>query len=123
MAAQAMTPYNLHVGDWVYIRNKCFRPVKIAGMDDFEIFTPDGDIYKYEDLDPVYISHKTITEFSLPVKGMTLNGKDGGDFHFSIVDDNGKRREFDVNSIHLLQRHYHDFTSKYLNLKWNGTNL
>lgn len=118
-----MTPYNLHIGDWVYIRNKCFRPVRIAAMDDFGIYTLDGDFYKYELLDPVYISHKTITEFSLPVKGMTLNGKDGSDFHFCVVDNDGMIREFDVNSIHLLQRQYHDITSKYLNLKWNGANL
>lgn len=123
MATPIMTPYSLHVGDWVYVRNKCFRPVRIAAMDDFQICTPDGDLYKYEELDPVYISHKTITEFSLPIKGMTIDGKDGGEFHFRIVGDDGLVREFDVNSIHLLQRHYHDITLRYLYLTWNGANL
>ena len=123
MCTAKLTPYNLHVGDWVYIKNKCFRPVRIAGMDDCEIFTPDGDIYKFEELEPVYISNKTIVEFSLPVDGMTLKGKEGQDFCFSVMDDNGDSCEFKVNSIHLLQRHYYGITSRYLYLNWKGANL
>ena len=118
-----MTPYNLHVGDWVYVRNKCFWPVRIASMDDFEIATVDGDIYKYEELGPVRISRKTIEEFSLPCKDMTIKGKEGDNYWFCVRDYNGETWDFKANSIHVLQHNYYEATSLYLRLKWRGANL
>ena len=118
-----MTPYNLHVGDWVYVRNKCFWPVRIASMDDYEISTFQGDLYRFEELEPVYISNKTITEFSLPCEGMTIKGKEGDNYWFCIKNNNGETWDFRTNSIHSLQHHYYEITSLYLQLKWKGANL
>lgn len=123
MNTSIMTQYSLHVGDWVYVKDKCFRPVKIAWMDDNEIVTYDGDSYKYDELQPVYISNKIIVEFSLPVEGMILKGKEGNDYLFSVMDDYGDPTDISANSIHLLQRRYYDATLKYLKLNWRGANL
>ena len=73
--ADKMSPYNLHVGDWVYVKKKCFWPVQIAAMDDFQISTRDGDLFSYDEIEPVFISNKTITEFSLPCEGMAIKGR------------------------------------------------
>jgi len=118
-----MTPYNLHVGDWVYIKHKCFWPVQITAMDDFQISTKDGDLFYYDEIEPVFISNKTITEFSLPCEGMAIKGKEGGEYRFCVYDSNGDAMEFCASSIHLLQHRYFDFTGNYLRLGWKGANL
>lgn len=118
-----MTPYTLHVGDWVYNKNKCFWPIKISHMDDTYVYTTDGDYYSYADLEPVYISDKTIVEFSLPGENLIIKGKEENDYLFSAIDNDGESWDFTVNSIHMLQRHYYGITKKYLKLKWKGANL
>lgn len=121
--ADQMSPYNLHVGDWVYVRNKCFWPIRIAAMDDFQISTKDGDLFGYDELEPVYVSNKTIIEFSLSSKGMTIKGKEGDEYKFGLIDKDGKSCEFSANSIHLLQRNYFSVTGHYLRLNWKGANM
>ena len=121
--ADKMSPYNLHIGDWVYVKKKCFWPVQIAAMDDFQISTRDGDLFSYDEIEPVFISNKTITEFSLPCEGMTIKGREDGEYCFCIIDGDGESWEFSANSIHLLQRHYFGITGNYLRLKWKGANL
>ena len=118
-----MTPFNLHIGDWVYVRNKWFWPVRIAYMDEYEIYTDQGDIYSFEELDPVLITNKTIAEFSLPCLGMTIKGKEGDSYWFCVMDNNGEAWDFKANAIHILQHQYHKITSLYLRLKWRGKNL
>ena len=113
-----MTPYNLHVGDWVYVKDKYYQPVKIASMDDCKIATSFGDIYSFAVLKPVFISDKTIKEFSLPCKGMAIKGKEGKYWWFSVMDKDGEVWEFKTNSIHNLQLHYYGITKRYLNLQW-----
>jgi hypothetical protein len=118
-----MTPYNLHVGDWVYVKNKCFWPIKIASMDDYEIATIDGDLYDFEELEPIYLSTKTISEFSLPCNGMDIKGKVGENYLFCVFDQNGGKWEFLANSVNSLQKQYYDITGQHLMLKWSGANL
>ena len=118
-----MCPYSLHIGDWIYIKHKCFWPVQIAAMDDYQISTKDGDLFFYDEIEPVYISHKIITEFSLPCEGLTIKGRAGCDYRFCVYDNNGDALEFSANSIHLLQHRYYDYTGNYLRLGWKGANL
>ena len=121
--ADEMTPYNLHIGDRVYIKHKCYWPVQIAAMDDHQISTKDGNLFFYEELEPIFISHKTITEFSLPCEGMAIKGREGSEYWFCVYDNNGDAVDFIANSIHLLEHRYYDHTGNYLNLGWKGANL
>ena len=121
--ADMMSPFNLHVGDWVYIKKKCFWPIQIAAMDNEQISTKDGDLFYYDEIEPVYLSHKTITEFSLPCEGMTIKGREGGEYWFRIADSDGEAWEFSANSIHILQRYYYGITGNYLRMNWKGANL
>ena len=123
MCISKLNPYNMHIGDWVYVRNKCFRPIRISHMDEIYIYTDDGDYYSYADLEPVYVSDKTIVEFSLPNKNMIIKGKDGNEYLFSVIDKEGESWEFLTNSIHMLQRNYYGIREEYLKLKWKGANL
>lgn len=121
--ADIMTPYNLHVGDWVYIKHKCFWPVQIAAMDDYQISTKDGDLFFYDEIEPVFISNKTIKEFSLPCEGMAIQGREGCEYRFCVYGCDGDAVEFSARSIHLLQHRYYDCTGNYLRLGWKGANL
>ena len=120
LATNRLTPYFLRIGDYVYIRDRSYRPVRIFSMDEHEISTQTGEIYRYEDLRPVFLSAKTIREFSLPCRGMAIKRKMGNRYLFSVTGPNGGSREFVANSVHLLQHCYHDCTLQPLVLKWKG---
>ena len=126
-----LTPYDLHIGEWVYGHHSdggvsqanvsdIFYPVCIECIHDGEVDTADGETYGFEQLSPIPFNGDTVGLFDWSeVKDITIARNWMTEERF-IRYNVGKRQPREISglkTIHEVQQWYYDTYKKPLMLK------
>lgn len=122
-----MTPYDIHIGEWVYGHHlegsdnapngtDVYYPVCIDKIDNDSIQTIDGEIYDFEHLSPIPFNQKTVKLFDWSNSMKTIsdvislhrNWQTEEMFFRYTVGNRRMREKYGLTSINEVQQWYYD---------------
>ena len=125
-----MTPYDIHVGEWVYGHHlegsddaangtDGYYPVCIDKIDNDSIETTDGEVYDFNQLSPIPLNVKTAEKFCWPKDFSFAVCKDPQSqeifFHY-LKNIRRIREKRGLASVHEAQQWYYDTFNKPMRL-------